>query len=94
MCKAWVALKKEGIMMIPGPLEINPAWFPKRCFGAPEAKLKNLALSHLSKGDTILGLDHYFGTIPIEIGKQQTYPSLTLFVNLLFLLLEEMFLFC
>lgn len=54
MCKAWVALKKEGIMMIPGPLEINPAWCPKHCFGAPEAKLKNLALSHLSKGETIL----------------------------------------
>ena len=94
MCKAWVALKKEGIIMIPGPLEINPAWCPKHCFGAPEAKLRNLALSHLSKGETIFGLDHYFGTIPIGIGKQQTYPSLTLFVNLLFLLLEEMFLFC
>lgn len=37
---------------------------------------------------------NHFGTIPIGIGKQQTYPSLTLFVNLLFLLLEEMFLFC
>ena len=79
--------------MIPGPLEINPAWCPRHCLGAPEEKLRNLALSHLCKGETSFGLDHHFGTIPFGIRKQQTYPSLILFVNLLFVLFEEMFLF-
>ena len=29
-CMGWVALKKEGIVMLPAPLEINPAATPRR----------------------------------------------------------------